>query len=169
MSVSETTTAVDAAVGVDAMPADLLAIATLPSLDYANLVSTPTDLAVAPEIWARTMVGDVPNTIERVVWNGILRLGLSREPSPERVAGWRITGRDPQWIRLEASSGLLAANIIVRTVDGRVSMATLIRYRSAVTRPIWTVLTPLHTSVMPKMLAAAIEQLAGDDGGTNRS
>ena len=101
------------------------------------------------------MFGDVPSIAEQLIWRGLLQLRLSPGRSPATVAGWRIGGRGPDWIRLEAASWFLTANLIVRTVDGRVSLTTVLRYEQRLARRVWPPLSAVHRRLVPGVLRAA--------------
>nr|SBO97274.1 hypothetical protein BN4615_P6790 [Nonomuraea gerenzanensis] len=132
-----------------------------PLSDYADHYTLSTDVRATPEQWARAMFGDVPNAAERLIWSGFLGLRLSREPSPQTVAGWRIAEQGPGWIRMEAASWCLTANIVVRAGDGQVAAATFLRYERRLGQVIWAALSPIHRALVPRILrmgAAARER-----------
>ncbi|GAA2208941.1 hypothetical protein GCM10009850_043990 [Nonomuraea monospora] len=123
-----------------------------PLSDYIDHYTLATGVRATPEQWARAMFGDVPNAAERLIWRGFLGLRLTREPSPQTVAGWRIAEQGPDWIRMEAASWLLTANIVVRAAEGQVSAATYLRYERGLGRVVWTVLSPVHRALVPRIL-----------------
>ena len=137
------------------MTADLLRTHNVPRVDYADLFSLATDATGTPEQWARAMFGDVPNAGELLIWRVILGLRLARGPSPATVAGWRIGARGDDWIRLEAASWFLTANLVVRAADGEVSLATFIHYARGVGRRVWPPLSAVHRALVPGVLRKA--------------
>lgn len=130
-------------------------LSSLPRIDYTDRFSLATDLEATPERWARAMFGDVPSPAELLIWRGILGLRLSRGRSPATVAGWRIGGRDQDWVRLEAASWFLSANLLVRTTEGEVSLTTFLRYDRRLARWLWPPLSAVHRYLVPGVLRAA--------------
>ena len=143
------------AVGTQNVPKAVRALSSVPDLDYVDHFTLVTDADATPERWARAMFGDVPSIAEQVIWRGLLQLRLSPGRSPATVAGWRIGGRGPDWIRLEAASWFLTANLIVRTVEGRVSLTTVLRYEQRLARRVWPPLSAVHRRLVPGVLRAA--------------
>lgn len=149
--------AVTGVVGMSAIPEPDRSASSLPDGDYADAFSIATDVIASPEQWARAMFGDIPNLAQQFIWRGLLGIRLSRGRSPRTVAGWRIAEQGEQWIRLEAGSWFLSANLVVRGFDGRVSLATLVRYERAVGRIVWPPLSAVHRLLIPGLLRAAVE------------
>ena len=99
--------------------------------DYADLfVATTAAATSAPaEAWARVAIEQAPAAGRFLAWQVLcaLRLDAGR-PAAEHVAGWTVTGRDEHWIRLDAGSWFMRANMIFLIERDRVSFATLVRY-----------------------------------------
>jgi hypothetical protein len=155
-----TLTLVAGAVGTDNVPESARALSSVPDVDYVDHFSLVTAADATPEQWARAMFGDVPSIAEQLIWRGLLQIRLSRGRSPATVAGWRIGGRGPDWIRLEAASWFLTGNLIVRTVDGRVSLTTVVHYRRRVGQRVWPPLSAVHRRLVPGVLRAAAAAMA---------
>lgn len=134
------------------VPESVIACSALPAIDYADHFSLSTDVRVTPEQWARAMFGDVPSPAGTFIWRVLLGLRLTRGPSPATVAGWRIGGRGADWIRLEAESWFLGANLVVHADGSHVALATFIRYRRPVGRVVWTLLSSVHRRLAPGLL-----------------
>ena len=128
---------------------------SLPRVDYADRFSLATDAGAGPEQWARAMFGDVPSAGEVLIWRVVLGLRLSRGRSPATVAGWRIGGRGTDWIRLEAASWFLGANLVVQATDGEVSLGTFVRYERRLGRYLWPPLSAVHRFLVPRVLRDA--------------
>ncbi|RBY79780.1 hypothetical protein DQ238_09020 [Geodermatophilus sp. TF02-6] len=137
------------------IPESVRALSSLPGIDYADRFTLATDVDATPEQWARAVFGDVPSIAELLIWRGLLGLRLSRGRSPATVAGWRIGGRGEDWIRLEAASWFLSANMLVQTADGRVSWTTCLHYARRVGRGVWPPLSAVHRRLVPGVLRAA--------------
>ncbi|MFJ2897298.1 hypothetical protein ACIO87_20735 [Streptomyces sp. NPDC087218] len=153
--------AVDAAVGVHTLPDSFRALGSLPAIDYADRFTLATDASATPEQWARAMFGDVPGLAQQVIWRGLLGLRLSRGRSPDTVAGWRVTGRGEDWIRLEAASWFLSGNLVVRADGGKVSLGTFLRYDRGLGRRVWPPLSAVHRRLVPGLLRDAVATVEG--------
>lgn len=150
-----TTRTVESAVWTHDLPAPVRALSALPAVDYCDRFSLATDVVATPERWARAMFGDVPSPGEILVWRVILGLRLSPGRSPSTVAGWRIGGRGDGWIRLEAASWFLAANMVVRAEGGEASLVTYVRYARPPASVAWPVLSALHRHLVPGVIRTA--------------
>jgi len=143
------------AVGTRELPASARWLSSLPAIDYGDRFTLTTAAQATPERWARSMFGDVPNAGELLIWRVLLGLRLDRRRSPATVAGWRIGERGDDWIRLEAASWFLSANLIVRAGDGQVSLLTLLHYDRPVGRVVWPPLSAVHRRLVPGVLRGA--------------
>jgi hypothetical protein len=169
---------VDGVVGAHEVPGSVRELSSLPDPDYVDLFTLSTDIVATPERWARAMFGDVPSATELLIWRGLLGLRLYRGRSSATVAGWRIGGLGEDWIRLEAASWFLTANLLVHTADGRVALWTFLRYDRALGRVVWPPLSAIHRRVVPGVLrgvAARVairsrrsERAGGGDSGRRR-
>ncbi|RSM98243.1 DUF2867 domain-containing protein [Nonomuraea sp. WAC 01424] len=153
---------VHSAVGTGDIPPSARAATSLPVIDYADHFSLATDVEATAEQWARAMFGDVPSAAERFIWRGLLGLRLARGRSPATVAGWRITARGGDWIRLEAASWFLTGNLVVRAAEGRVSLTTLLRHDRRVGHVAWPPLSAIHRRLVPGVLRGAVARMARD-------
>ena len=150
-----TTVFIERTVGAREVPESVRAIGALPDIDYADRFTLATDAEATPEDWARAMFGDLPGVAGWSVWRGVLGLRLSRGRSPATVAGWRIGGRGEDWIRLEAASGSLGANLLVQTAEGRVSLTTCVHYDRRWGGIVWPPSSAVHRRLVPGVLRAA--------------
>ena len=137
------------------IPESVRTLSSVPEIDYADRFGLATDVQASPEQWARAMFGDVPSAGEVFIWRGVLGLRLSRYPSPATVAGWRIGGHGEDWIRLEAASWFLAANLLVETGPGRVSLVTFVHYRRHPAGAVWPPCSAVHRRLVPRVLRDA--------------
>ena len=152
-------TAVDSVVGARDIPESIRTLSSLPDIDYADLFTLSTDADATPEQWARAMFGDVPSVAEQLIWRGLLGIRLSRGRSPATVAGWQIAGRGDGWIRLEAASWFLSGNLVVQAADGRVSLATFLRYDRRLGHAVWPPLSAVHRRLAPGLLHKAVARI----------
>ncbi|MET9767436.1 hypothetical protein [Streptomyces sp. NPDC006415] len=155
--------AVERAVGIHSIPAATRALSSLSRIDYADVFTLSENVGTNPtaEQWARAMFGDVPGPTERLIWQGLLGLRLSRGRSPDTVAGWRITGRGEGWIRLESASWFLTNNLVVQAAAGRVSLGTFLRYDRPPARAVWSPLSAVHRRLAPGLLRDAAAAVRG--------
>lgn len=147
------------AVGARNLPGSARELSSLPEIDYGDRFTLATDAKATPERWARAMFGDVPSAGGRFIWRGLLGLRLRRGRSPDTVAGWRVGDRGDSWIRLEAGSWFLAADLIVQTAPGRVCLTTLIHYERRFGAVVWPPLSALHRRLVPVILASAAARI----------
>ena len=150
---------VDRGAGPHRIPDSVRALSSMPRPDYADLFTLATDVEAPPERWARVMFGHVPSAAELFLWRGLLGLRLDRERSLATVAGWRITGRGPDWIRLETASWFLTGNLLVRTAGGQVSLGTFLHYDRLLGRLWWPPLSAIHRRLIPGVLRHAAARL----------
>lgn len=147
--------------GVLAVPADVRALSSLSHLDYADHFTLAADAQGSAEQWARAMFGNAPSARQRVIWRGLLGLRLSRGRSRFTVAGWRIGGRDDDWIRLESASWFLSGNLLVQATDRSVSLSTFLRYDRRLAQIVWPPLSAVHRRLVPGILRAASTRMVG--------
>ncbi len=157
-----TASSVRGVVGHSAVPESDRAASALPDADYADAFTSSTEAAGSPEQWARAMFGDIPSTTQRFIWRGLLGLRLCRGRSPHTVAGWRIAERGDRWIRLETCSWFMSAELVVRTSDGQVSVATFVRYERRLGSVVWPPLSAAHRLLIPRVLRSADKIRARD-------
>jgi len=107
--------------------------------NYVDLFSVTTSAAAdrSPERWARAGIEDAPGLAGQFIWRVVLGLRLERRPSLDHVGGWKIGDRDDNWVRLEAASWFLTAQIVVQVDPEQVSVATFIRYDRPMAAVIW--------------------------------
>lgn len=145
---------------------DLNTVEPISYSDTFTITGLQGELEQAPaEEWARAVLGNVPNLAENVIWSGLLRFKLHRQVSHTAIAGWQIGGRGgDNWVRLENSSWLMDANILVSKDQGQeVSFSTLLRYKSLAGRLVWSVLGVVHRWVLPRLLRAGARKLQKDE------
>lgn len=112
------------------------------------------------EQWARAVLGNKPNWLEIVVWPCLLRFTLHHEVSRNMIAGWRISSDEgDESIRLENSSWVMDANIIVSKAPGQVSFSTISSYKSIVGRSLWTALGLVHRWALPRLLRKGAQKI----------
>lgn len=152
---------VTSTVGLDAVPASTLALSGIDAPDYADesTLRTPGVPSGTAESWARAMFGDTPSIAERFIFQGLLRLDLVPGPSRDTVAGFVITERSSEHIRLEAISTLLTCHLLVQVRTDGVSLATVMTYHRRSGHSIWTVVSAAHRRLAPGLLRDAADEV----------
>jgi hypothetical protein len=158
-------TMIASAVGTRNMPGSARELSSLPESDYADRFTLATDADATPEQWARAMFGNVPSAGERFIWRGLLGLRLTRGRSPDTVAGWRIGDRGDTWVRLDARSWFLNANLLVQTAPGRVCLTTFVHYERRLGAVVWPPLSGVHRRLVPGVLRGAAARIAAEPSG----
>ena len=143
------------------VPEAILALSTLDPPDYVDLfVATTAEAArTSPEEWARAAMEGAPALGRFVAWRVFCALDLHEQPSPGHIAGWRIDGRGDHWIRMEARSWFMTAQIVFTIDESRVWFATLIRYDRPIAAWIWGTVANVHRAVAPGFLAGAVRRV----------
>lgn len=104
-----------------------------------------------PEDWARATFEGAPGpvrTILRLGWRWGLGLRLGPFPAAGHVLGWPVLDSGPDRIVLAVRSAVLGPCRLVFDVDaGRLLLTTAIRYEHRVSRPVWTVVAPVHRTI----------------------
>lgn len=147
-------------VGVDKLPDPIRDLSSLPVISYADQFTVTTSETASPEQWARTMFGDVPNFGEVFIWRGLLGIRLAPGKSADTVAGWRIGDRADDWIRLEANSWFLSANLIVHRASEQLSLTTLLSYDRLPAGISWPLLSRVHRRLCPGVMRDAVAAVA---------
>jgi hypothetical protein len=85
------------------------------------------------------------------------------------VGAWRIADRGEDWIRLEASSWLLTAHLVIRQGDEHLSAGTFIPYDRPIAALIWVPASAVHRRLMPGLLVQTVRRRAAlSDGALQR-
>lgn len=135
------------------VPGAIRSLSTLARPDYVDLFTVTTSEAegVSPERWARATV-EAAGIGGQFVWRVLCGLRLERRTSPDYVGGWKIADRGDSWIRLEAASWFMTAHLVLKIGEGRLSVATFIRYDRPVAALVWPPLSAGHRFLMPGLL-----------------
>lgn len=155
------------------VPQAVRALSTMDPPDYVDLfvAALPQSLRMTPELFARETIEGAPPLGRFLAWRAACRLRLEPAPSPEHIGGWRIDGRGDQWIRVQASSWFMTAQMVFVVEPAQASFATYIRYDRPIAASIWGVVSFGHRSVAPGFLGSAVSRArrkaasAADTGG----
>jgi hypothetical protein len=142
------------------VPPAARALTTLPHVDYEDGFLLETDLAETrtAEQWARAIIEETPTATRKALRRGWFALGLKLGPTPSdrTVLGWEIRRSGPDSLLLGASSWIgMPAELIVMRAQGTVLLATFVQQRNPIVRAIWTLTTPSHRRIVPRLLKRA--------------
>ena len=147
----------------DDVPAWVRARSALGACEYADLMTVPAPGARRhpPRAWAEGVVRGTARIrlFGPVVWRGVLGLDRDHSPSGRALAGWRVGAQGEDWIRLDASSWLVSAEVLLLTAEERVSLATFVRYEHPAARAVWPPIGKGHRDVVPRLLRHAARTL----------
>ncbi|MFD9961337.1 nitroreductase/quinone reductase family protein [Amycolatopsis sp. NPDC058986] len=128
-------------------PGEIRSLVVLDRVDYADTFRMDTAKARSrsPEQWLRDVLENGP--LRRFLVLGWSLLGARLGPlrSADHLLGWKIDERDDDHIRLSVDWRLgLGANLVLRTSDSAVTLATFVKLRSVPSRVVWRLITRFH-------------------------
>jgi hypothetical protein len=141
------------------LPKTIGSLSTIDRPDYVDLF-TASSSAVrgrSPEQLARAVLDRAAGVRGQFAWRFVLGLRLERRA--DRVAGWKIGDRGNDWLRLEAASRFLTAQVVVRVDGGRLWVSTFIHYDRPIAAVIWTPVAVVHRRAMPGLIRDATKVL----------
>lgn len=111
------------------------------------------------EDWARATFEGAPRPVGTVLWLGWrlgLRLRLGPYRAPGHVLGWPVLESGPDRAVLGVESAVLGPCRLVFEVDpGRALVTTAIRFEHRLSRPVWTVVAPVHRLITRLLVTRA--------------
>ena len=137
--------------------ADLLACSTLTRVDHVDAHQLRTSHASSPAEWAREILEGPPAVTRLRLRLGWTVLGIRLRPAgPDVIAGWSVTHRDAEYVRLQAMSPMgLSGQLITRVAGGEVTFATFVRLGNPVARRVWAKVLPTHLAVVCSLVDGA--------------
>ena len=143
------------------IPAEIRAASGMSDPDYVDLFTVPVTNPnnLSPERCARIGLEGASRIGRFVAWQVLCNLRLETKPSPDHVAGWRITDRSDRWIRLEAASWYMTAHVVVHVDDLRLSIALFVAYKHALGNVLWPPISIGHRRAMPGLLRHAARNI----------
>jgi hypothetical protein len=138
------------------VPESIRSLCALDRIDYTDplFVATTTTSNVSPEGFARALVEDAVGRAGQFVWQRMLRLRL--RVSEHHVGGWTIGAVGNDWIRLEAASWFVAANIVLSVDERHVSAVVFLRYDHPVARLVCPPVMFAHRQALPTLIREAL-------------
>jgi hypothetical protein len=146
-------------VGTASLPKSIQTLSSLPKINYGDIFSISPSVEATPELWMRKILGDTPNLTQHFLWSGLLGFPLIRSKSSETIAGWRISSKGTNWIRIENHSWLFHANLILHKIEDQVSFVSLMSYRNWFAHIWWPPLSSLHRAIVPRMLRSSEKRM----------
>ena len=144
------------------IPGPIRAASEMTDPDYIDLFTVPVTnpQGLSPERCARLGLETASRLGRFVAWEVLCALRLHTEPSPDRVAGWRIADRGDDWIRLEASSWYMTAHVVVHVDDHRLAIALFVSYNHPLGRVLWPPISIVHRRAMPGLMRHTARMIA---------
>jgi hypothetical protein len=138
--------------------ADVMALSTLPRIDYADAFLVDSDIERSPEQWIRAVLQDAPLPVRTRLVSGWTALGLKLGPpsSPRRVLGWKVHRSGPGFVLLAADGRLgLDGELLFRRETRGLLFATFVQHGNPAARRAWAGITPTHERVVRSLLTDA--------------
>jgi hypothetical protein len=142
------------------VPEAIRSLGALANTDYADIVTATIDGTPAePEQVIHATLKSMPRGLLFLipfVQRVFLGLRLKLRPSPDRLLGWKISGRDENWIRIEAASWFLTGHVVMHVDEGRISFASFIRYDRRLAAFVWPPVSLIHRRVALALVRSSI-------------
>jgi hypothetical protein len=148
-----------------AVPADALALSTLPRVDYSDAfrVELSGGPSLSGEEWARETLEGASPKARRELSRGWPLLGLKMAPvaTEGAVLGWRLRHGHDDFALLGAESRTgMPAELLFRPEPDGLLFATFIGFRNPLMRVVWAPIGPPHRRVVPALLRRAAGRVA---------
>jgi hypothetical protein len=149
-------------IGWEHIPATIRSLSPLERPNYADMftVELSRPAGVSLEQWLRDVFEAGPVLVRLgvpVIQRRVLGLGLNQRPfAPGYLIGWKIAGGGDDWMRLEADSSLMSANIVGIAAEDKVSVATFIRYERPIAALVWPPVAVVHRQVALALMLRAV-------------
>ncbi|HEV3047974.1 MAG TPA: hypothetical protein VGY13_11515 [Solirubrobacteraceae bacterium] len=145
------------------VPATLRLLGALEDADYADVVTATLDATpTEPEQVVHAVLDGLPRGLFVLivfVQRAFLGFRLKLRPSADRLLGWKIAAREESWIRIETSSWFMTAHVVMHVEEGRVSLASFIRYDRRLAAFVWPPVCLVHRQVGLALVRRAIRTL----------
>jgi hypothetical protein len=142
------------------VPEAMRSLGALANADYADIVTATIDETPAePEQVVHAALKGLPRGLlflTPFVQRVFLGLRLQLRPSPDHLLGWRIADRGEHWMRIEAASWFLTGHVVMHVDEGRVSLASFIRYDRRLAAFVWPPVSLIHRQVALALVRSAI-------------
>jgi hypothetical protein len=151
------------------VPDAIRSLAALARADYADIVTaTIGETPAEPEEFVRAVLEDLPRALLLLivfVQRIFLGFRLELRRSPDHLLGWRIADRGEDWLRIETASWFLAASVVMHAGEGRLSLASFIRYERRLAAFVWPPVSVVHRRVALALARRAVRVQRRAGGG----
>jgi hypothetical protein len=156
----ETPAAVSAVRWRREVPEAIRALGALAGADYADIVTARIgETPAEPEQVVHAVLKDVPRGLLlfiSLVQRVLLGFRLKLRPSPDHLLGWKIADRGEGWMRIETSSWFMTAHVVMHVEEGRISLASFIRYDRWLAAFLWPPVSLVHRQVGLTLMRRAV-------------
>ncbi|OBF33583.1 hypothetical protein A5724_18610 [Mycobacterium sp. ACS1612] len=143
------------------VPATVLALSTLPRIDYSDAFVFDHRGDETPEDLMRGILEGAPPAVRAQLFSGWSAIGLKVTGGSEgSVLGWEVRRSTPEHVLLGADSRIgMPGELLLKKDDGALTFSTLVAQRNLLARAVWAVTEPLHVRVVRDLLAQAAQRL----------
>ena len=146
-------------------PQSVRELSTLPRVDYADtfVVETVAAHDWTATRWAEEVLEEAPTEVRTKLLAGWTALGLKSATSAGSILGWQVRHRTADTLLLGRASrlGMSGELLFSRRPEGLL-FATFVHHGTAVTRPMWAAVEPVHVRTVRMLLERAGRAAAGD-------
>jgi hypothetical protein len=138
---------------------DIRALARFPATDYADTFEA--EASTGPrtaEQWAREILEGAPVGMRTFLIRTCPVLGVRLGPlySAGYVLGWRIVKNTPEFVVLQARSGVgVTVRLVIQAGASSVQFGTFVRCEGLLARAAWFGIAPIHRLVVSRLLGEA--------------
>lgn len=149
------------------VPAEARALSALPRIDYEDATVIETELAeeLTAEQWARMALERAPAPMRRALRSGWAALGLKHGSADdaERVLGWEVRRRSPDFALLGARSRLgMPGEVLVKREPEALLVATFLQFENPAARAAWVPVGPGHRQIVRHLLEQGVARHEGE-------
>ncbi|WP_142392535.1 DUF2867 domain-containing protein [Mycobacterium sp. 3519A] len=143
------------------VPPTVLALSTLPRIDYSDAFVFDHSGDDSPEDLMRGVLEGAPPAVRAQLLSGWSAIGLKvAGGSDGSVLGWQVRRSTPEHVLLGADSRIgMPGELLLKKDDGALIFSTLVAQRNLLARAVWAVTEPVHVRVVRDLLAQAAQRL----------
>jgi hypothetical protein len=141
-----------------AVPEDVLSLALLDRVDYADAYAARTTASLTPREWGDRIIERASPEVLAVVRSLHARVGRMRlaAPGPVHPLGWHILEETDSRFVMGTEGGIVTPRVVILNPPGRVVFSTVLRYETRSARSIWFVGRHVHRAVARYLVAGAV-------------
>jgi hypothetical protein len=145
------------------VPPEVLALSTLPRIDYCDAFVFDVDSRhdESAEDLIREVLEGAPLSVRTQLLSGWSTIGLKvGSGSDDSVLGWDVRRSVPDHVLLGADSRIgMPGELLLKKEDGALLFATFVAQRNLIARAVWAVTEPVHVRVVRDILGQASRRL----------